>query len=45
MVHEWMDFQPYVVKGLCAVEAGLYLQGLAKIEASVTDRIILINML
>lgn len=40
-----MDFQPYVAKGICAVEGAPYLQGLAKIEASVTDRIILIHML
>lgn len=45
MVHEWMDFQPYVAKGLCAVEGGLYLQGLVKIEASMTGRNILIHML
>lgn len=44
MVHEWVDFQPYVSEGLCAVEVGLYLQGLVKIEASVTDRIILIHI-
>lgn len=45
MTHEWKDFQPYVAKGLCAVEGGLCLQGLVKIEASVTDRIILVHML
>lgn len=31
-MHEWMDLQPYVAKGLCAVEGGLYLQWLVKIE-------------
>lgn len=38
MVHVWMDFQTFA-KGLCAVEGGLYLKGIVKIEASVTDRI------
>lgn len=44
MVHVWMDFQTFA-KRLCAVEGGLYLKGIVKIEASVTDRIILIHML
>lgn len=45
MMHEWMELQPYVAKGLCAVEGGLYLQGLVKIEGSVADRIILVRTL
>lgn len=40
-----MAFQPCVAKRLCAAEEGLYLQGLVKIEDSVTERIILIHML